>query len=137
MTANKKKSESLSIGTKYFVKYSVLYFLIPNPLIVAVFIQGGAFAILAGILLVLFIYPAIVRIRLPYFYVEAGELYRVSFWGVAKKLGQVREIDISYCESNVALIDPSGNVMTIERSDFWASDWGSVRAFFDELECSA
>lgn len=129
MTFRNKTEDSVGIGTKYFVKYTLLFAFLPLPMIIALASKGGGWLLGAISVLILFLFPVYVRLRYPYFCVVSGELVHITPWGGEKVVGSYDQLKVQISSHNIKIISSDGRSSTLERADFFRPDWDRMHEF--------
>ncbi len=128
---------SIGAGKKYFVKYGVIFLLLPAPMLCALVINGWTGIFAGGVLSIFFLYPAAVKLILPSYYIEAGGLFRVTVFGKRVLIACLKESRVSFLRNSISYQDVRGRRFVIEKADFFPSDWASVCDFFRRVAYEA
>ncbi len=131
---------SVSVGSKFFIRYAMLLLLIIFPLVAAApafGLAGMAIFIVVGLVT---LFPFFVRVIRPHIFVENESLVTTSLWGRRCEVGALQELTVVVDSRFIFVKHSDAAVLEVARADCFSREWQVVKRFFSdwfELENSS
>ncbi|MBB3048616.1 hypothetical protein FHR99_002890 [Litorivivens lipolytica] len=113
----------IRVGKKFFIRFFVLLLLIPGPFIYSLYSAAGWYFIGSIVMMVIFLYPAYVRVRYPLYFIDEGRLTYTGHLGHKISVGDLEHLEIEISSKMLVLINSDGDVHTIFRNSFFLFEW--------------